>query len=93
MRWYGNEDLRSRPGSHRFDREAIGRARYDAAQASLSRAVRRLEARGLVERYEGAVSRWAGVRLADGALEAAGKCGDDARVMEAVKTLARLRLS
>jgi hypothetical protein len=26
-------------------------------------------------------------------LEAAGKCGDDARVMEAVKTLARLRLS
>jgi hypothetical protein len=41
--WWPDRSLREVQGSHRFDREAIGCARYDAAQASLSRAVRRLE--------------------------------------------------
>ena len=71
MRWYDREPLHSHPGAHRFDREQIGRERYDAAQASVSRAVKRLEARGLVERYAGAASRWAGLRLTDAGFEAA----------------------
>jgi hypothetical protein len=71
MRWYDREPLHSKPGSHRFDREQIGRERYDAAQASISRTVRRLEARGLVERYVADVSRWAGLRLTDAGVEAA----------------------
>lgn len=72
--WAGRS-LREARGSHCFDREAIGRSRYDAAQASLSRAVRRLESRGLVERHVAAYSRWAGIRLADGVVEAASKLG------------------
>jgi hypothetical protein len=71
MRWYGSESLHSKPGSHRFDREQVGRERYGAAHASVSRAVRRLEARGLVERYAGTVIRWAGLRLTDAGFEAA----------------------
>lgn len=85
MRWYDSEPLHSNPGSHRFDREQIGRERYDAAQASISRAVRRLEARGLVERYVGAVSRWAGLRLTDAGFEAA-PCLDQ----QTVRTMAGL---
>jgi hypothetical protein len=71
--WYygASEPLHSKPGSHRFDREQIGRDRYGAAHASVSRAVRRLEARGLVERYAGTVIRWAGLRLTDAGFEAA----------------------
>jgi hypothetical protein len=59
------------PGSNHFDREEIGRSRYDTAHASLSRAVRRLEARGLATRYTGAGSRWSGLRLTDAGFEAA----------------------
>jgi DNA-binding MarR family transcriptional regulator len=81
--------LRSHPGSHRFDLEEIGAGRYDAAQASVSRAARRLEARGLVERYVGAVSRWAGLRLTVAGFEAAPVL--DHRQM--VKTVAGLPLS
>jgi hypothetical protein len=83
VRWYGGEPLHSHPGSHHFDREEIGRARYDAAQASVSRAVRRLETRGLAERYAGAVSRWTGVRLTDAGFEAAPKLD-----LQTVKTMA-----
>jgi hypothetical protein len=75
VRWYEGDGLRSHPGSRHFDREAIGRSRYDAAQASLSRAVRRLEKRGLVTRYVGAMSRWSGLRLVDSAVEAASRLG------------------
>src|SRR5579859_4370384 len=50
VRWNADKPLHSTTGSHHFDRQAIGRARYHAAQASIGRAVRRLEARGLVER-------------------------------------------
>jgi hypothetical protein len=35
------------------------------AKASVSRAIRRLEQRGLVERLMGAVSRWGGLKLTD----------------------------
>lgn len=72
MLWHTDEPLHSHPGAHRFDREAIGRARYGAAQASVSRAVRRLEALGLAERYVPPAGRWAGLRLTDTAIEAAG---------------------
>jgi uncharacterized protein YfaT (DUF1175 family) len=71
VRWYAGRPLRSDPGSHHFDRAAIGPARYDAAQASLSHAVLCLEARGLVERYVTAVSWWSGLRLTDAAVRAA----------------------
>lgn len=53
----------SKPGSWHFSRAWIGPAEYDAAQASLSRAVRRLETRGLVTVYTGAISRWTGLSL------------------------------
>lgn len=66
-------NLREHPGSHRFDREAIGQARYNAAQASLSRAARRLEDRGLINRYNAAASWWAGLRLTDSAITALSK--------------------
>lgn len=72
--WAGR-GLREAHGAHIFDREAIGQERYNAAQASLSRAVRRLEARGLVERHMAVYSRWTGVRLLDGVLEAVSKLG------------------
>jgi hypothetical protein len=71
MRWYGDQPRHSHPGSHRFDREEIGRARYDTAQASASRAVRRLTDRGLAERYVGAFSRWSALRLTDAGFAAA----------------------
>ena len=89
MRWYDREPLHSNPGSHRFDRDQIGRARYDAAQASVSRAVRRMEARGLLKRYVGEVSRWAGLRLTDAGFEAATVLDHQ----QMVKTLAGLRKS
>ena len=54
MRSHTDEPLHSHPGAHRFDREVIGRARYDAAQVAVSRAVRHLEARGLAEQYASA---------------------------------------
>ncbi len=54
------------PGSKRFDPDIIGRARYSAACASLSRAVTRLEYRKLVTVLHGACSHWAGVSLIEG---------------------------
>ena len=49
-------------GQH-FSRTEIGARRYDAAQASLSRAMRRLETRGLIERVQGAYALWSGANL------------------------------
>lgn len=55
--------LRSNPASHTFDLHAIGESRYRAAQAALSRAVKRLSERGLVEWMQGEAARWSGVNL------------------------------
>lgn len=46
-----------------FSRSRIGRKRYASAQASLSRAVRRLRDRGLVEAIAGLYARRVAVRL------------------------------
>ncbi len=75
VRWNADKPLHLSPGPHHFDRAAIGHARCHAAEVSISRAVRRLEARGLVERREAAHGRWAGLRLADVAVEAASTLG------------------
>ncbi|HZZ79829.1 MAG TPA: hypothetical protein VFE62_15025 [Gemmataceae bacterium] len=52
-------------GGQRFDPDAIGRSKYNSAQASISRACARLEARGLVKRVTGLYSHWAGVEITD----------------------------
>lgn len=51
------------PGGQHFRKSLIGDKSYNAAHAALSRAARRLEARGLVQRRRGANSRWSGVSL------------------------------
>jgi hypothetical protein len=51
------------PGSIRFDRQAIGPERYNAAQAALSRAMSRLHDRGLIECLCGSHSRWSGCSI------------------------------
>jgi len=58
-----------RPGQH-FSRDAIGAERYNAAHASLSRAVVRLERRGLVTAHRGYV-KWRGIRLTPAGFDAA----------------------
>jgi hypothetical protein len=50
-------------GSQMFNPTVIGRSRYNAANAALSRACTRLEQRGLVVVLHGACSHWAGIRL------------------------------
>jgi hypothetical protein len=57
--------LRERDGSRKyghkhFEPEVIGRERFDAAQSSISRAMVRLEQRGLVVRMYGSISHWSG---------------------------------
>jgi hypothetical protein len=47
----------------KFNRQAIGLARYNAAQAAISRALHRLEARGLVVCVRGAYNTWHGCSL------------------------------
>jgi len=54
---------RKDPTRQHFDLAVIGRARYNAAQAAVSRALRRLEERGLVERQAGAYAAWCGANL------------------------------
>jgi hypothetical protein len=63
--WYQHYGRRHAPGAQFFSRAAIGSGRYGAAKAALYRAVRRLEDRGLVEVWQGAVSHWTGVCLTD----------------------------
>jgi hypothetical protein len=46
--WRGGDRRALLNGGHVFERKKIGRARYDAAQASLARAMKRLEQRGLM---------------------------------------------
>jgi hypothetical protein len=50
-------------GSPLFNPDEIGRAKYNAAKASLSRALRRLQDRGLVTLLRGRYSQWAGIAL------------------------------
>jgi hypothetical protein len=53
------------PGCRNFDPNEIGRKRYRSAVAALSRACRRLEARGLVTCLQGAYSHWSAVEITD----------------------------
>jgi len=45
----------------RFPRKDIGAAQYNKAMATISRSVRRLEARGLVQKHKG--SYWTGFKI------------------------------
>lgn len=58
------------PGDQVFDPGRIGRGRYDAAQAAVSRAALRLQSRGLVECKKGAISHWAGINLTESRIAA-----------------------
>jgi hypothetical protein len=53
---------REHPG-HNFDRQAIGPRRYNRAEAAVSRAIWRLESRGLVKYVTGKLGCWAGCSL------------------------------
>ena len=57
--------LSEHPGGQNFDLDEIGRKHYDVVLASVSRAVRRLEERGLVVRMVGSTCHWAGLNLTD----------------------------
>ena len=85
--WY---DPASHPGSHHFSRSEIGPRTYDAAQASLSRAVRRIEQRGLVTVYNGVISRWTGLALTDHAVRTRPTWTSPNRNGETASTLADL---
>jgi hypothetical protein len=72
----GRETLRDKeghrhPGGKLFDVEEIGRERYNAACAAISRAMVRLEARGLVKRIYGRISHWSGCDLTPEGVKAA----------------------
>jgi hypothetical protein len=67
-REFRRESLRDRNGKRdihgkKFEMADIGRERYNAAQAAVSRAMARLEQRGLVTRVCGGYSHWAGINL------------------------------
>jgi hypothetical protein len=51
------------PGCIRFDRQAIGPQRYNAAMAALSRSMSRLHTRGLILWLYGSKSRWSGCSI------------------------------
>jgi hypothetical protein len=53
------------PGGQRFSRDAIGPARYHSNQTVLSRACRRLVARGLITWVDNARGQWAAVAITD----------------------------
>jgi hypothetical protein len=55
-----------------FDREEVGPERYNASMASLSRAIRRLEDRGLIERSEYVFGRAFCLRITDKGKQAIG---------------------
>jgi hypothetical protein len=69
VRLYGSNDL-TKPGQH-FSPQQVGVARYRSAQVSLSRAVRRLEDRGLVAMWEGVYASRRGLQLTPAGVEAA----------------------
>jgi hypothetical protein len=63
--------LRQLPAGPVFSPEAIGRGRYNSAQVAISRAVLRLQIRGLVEGKRFRHSTWAGCNLTPAGLEVA----------------------
>jgi len=48
--------------AHNFDRNEVGKREYDQAMVTVSRAVRRLQARGLVTRFKSRHA-WSGISL------------------------------
>ena len=69
---YGFPRRPGRPdGIPRFSRAGIGEQRYNAAVAAVSRALARLESRGLVERWRGCVT------LTDAGVRVAAELGED----------------
>jgi hypothetical protein len=64
-------DIRKHQGNQQFHPKEIGAAKYAAAAASISRAVRRLRDRGLVTWLFGVNSRWSGVSLTPEGIRAA----------------------
>jgi hypothetical protein len=67
------------PGGQRFSRDAIGRARYHRTHVVLTRACRRLVARGFVAYWHGTQHQWAAV-----AITAAGRAALAAEAAPAV---------
>jgi hypothetical protein len=90
---YYADSLAENPGSQHFSRERIGAGRYDAAQASLSRAVRRLADRGLVEIVVAAYSRWTGLSLTEEAVKSGASWRSPNQIDETVGTPADLQES
>jgi hypothetical protein len=62
---YGEHAGQRIAGGQKFSRQAIGARRYDAAKVALSRAVGRLEHRGLVQVRQAASSHWSGISLTE----------------------------
>jgi hypothetical protein len=56
---------------HHFKPSEIGQKQYAAGHAACSRAMRRLEARGIVALFQGAYSQWRGAKLTDTGAEIA----------------------
>lgn len=79
-----------------FDPNAIGRARYNAAKASLSRALRRLEQRALVVVLQASISHWTGIAITDAGREAlvraARKKGRPSKKVETGSTISRRQI-
>jgi len=63
------EYARDMNGRFYFSQAAIGRGRYNSARASLSRALLRLEQRGLGVQHRGIV-KWSGFTLSEAGVEA-----------------------
>lgn len=55
--------------AHNFDRSEIGLREYNRAMASVSRSLRRLEARGLATRFKSSHA-WSGITLTPAGMEA-----------------------
>ena len=55
--------------AHNFDRKEVGQQEYDQAMVTVSRAMSRLEARGLVTRFKSRHA-WSGISLTPAGVEA-----------------------
>jgi hypothetical protein len=60
---YGEHAGQRIPGDQKFDREIIGRARYNSAHTAISRAMLGLADHGLITWLTGANSSWSGCSL------------------------------
>ena len=69
--WTKQDTWHTGPGSQKFSRQTIGGKRYAAAQAAVSRAVQRLNDRGLVQAVQGL--NWSGANLTDAGIRATTK--------------------